>query len=327
MPVTFTYFPTSLPARKAEGVKSFFLYPEMARALLGAAEDAGFDAIVVDDPAGALSNVDLSATAAVVTNALTVIATHWPGVMEPEPAAEQFAALSRRSGGRLALRLSATEDGGHGVSSHVEEQRRTQEYLTLLRRLWWSDRAFDFEGPFYSIRNAPFSPLYRFGRDIVIRMSGRSGAALDVAARHADVFELEPAPLLDLRTMMQRVITAAKPRGRAEKIGFALPITAYATGVVDDRHGHPACAITLDDPARAALTLISFIEEGVSEFMIRGLDDVDSVRRFGELIVPILRNSVERRRLDAEPETGRAERLPPRVMGSATVRWCSTNAD
>lgn len=327
MPVTFTYFPTSLPARRAERVKSFFLYPEIARTLLRAAEDIGFDAVVVDDPAGALANVDLSATASAMTNALIVVATHWPGVMGPEAAAEQFAALSHRSGGRLALRIPVAEDGGHGGRSHIEEQGRTQEYLTLMRRLWWSDRAFEFEGRYHSIRNARLSHMYRFGREIDIRMVGQSGAALAVAGRHADVFELEPASLNDIRTMMRRVTAAATPRGRAHKVRFALPITVLGRGVFDAGHDHPACSIGLDDPAHAALSLMHLVEEGVSEFMIRGLDDVDSIRRFGQRIVPILRNSAARLPVSAQPGLANTGPLSPDATGSASLRWRSPRAD
>lgn len=326
MPVTFTYFPTSLPARKAECVHSFFLYPDIARKLLSAAEDVGFDAVVVDDPAGLLSNIDLSATAAEMTKALTVIVAHWPGVMGPEPAAEQFASLSHRSGGRLALRISAAAgDGGYGPLSHVEEQERTHEYLTLLRRLWWSDKAFDFEGRYHSIRNGRFSHMYRLGREIDIRMGGQSGAALAVAGRHADVFELEPASLFDIRTMMRRVTAAATPRGRADKIRYALPVTVLGQGALD--HDHPACSIGLDDPAQAALSLMRFVEEGVSEFMIRGLDDVDSIRWFGQRIVPILRNSAARLPRNAQPGLASVAPLPPGAMGSASLRWRSPRAE
>ena len=327
MPVTFTYFPTSLPARKAENVQSFFLNPDTARDLLQAAEDAKFDAVVVDDPAGALTNIDLSATAAAMTHSLTVIATHWSGVMGPEAAAEQLATLSQRSGGRLTLRISVAEEGGCAASSHVEEQKRTQEYLTLLRRLWLSDRAFEFEGPYYSIRGARFSRMYRYGRDIDVRMAGQSGAALAVAGHHADVFELQPASLFDLRTLMRRVTAAAAPCGRANKIRFALPITVLGVGVLDDRNDHPACSITLDDPARATLSLMRFIEEGVSEFMIRGLDDVESIRRFGQRIVPLLHNSAARLHDNAEPAIASAWSLPPGAMASATVRWRAPRAE
>lgn len=321
MPVTFTYFPTSLPARKSETVKSFFLNPGIARSMLGAAQDAGFDAVVVDDPAGALTNVDLCATASAMTNELTVVATHWAGVMAPEAAAEQFAALSHRSGGRLALRISAAEESKYGASSHIEEQGRTQEYLTLLRRLWWSDKAFEFEGRYHSIRNARFSHLYRFGRDIDIRMAGRSGAALAVVGRHADVFELEPASLFDMRTLMRRVAAAAAPCGRVKKIRFALPITVVGAGVLDGRNDHPACSITLDDPTRATLSLMRFIEEGVSDFMIRGLDDVESIRRFGQRIVPLLHNSAARLHDNAEHDIRSPWPLQSGSIASATVRW------
>ena len=327
MPVTFTYFPSSLPARSGESVTSFFLNPDIARAKLKAAEDAKFDAIVVDDPAGGLTNLDLSATAAAMTDSLTVIATHWSGLMGPEEAAEQLASLSRRSGGRLAMRILAAEEGGRGATSHGAEQKRTQEYVTLLRRLWLSDKAFDFEGPYYSIRSGRFRSIYRYGKGIDVRMAGQSEAALAVAGRHADVFELEPASLFELRTLMRRVAAAAAPYGREKRIRFALPITVPGARILDNRNDHPACSITIDDPTRATLSLMRFIEEGVSEFMIRGLDDIDSIRRFGQRIVPLLRNSTARLHDHVEDVIASGQHLAPGSIASATVRWRSHRAE
>ena len=73
----------------------------------------------------------------------------------------------------------------------------------LLKRLWLSDAPFDYEGPYHRIRNGYVAN--RHCHPTEIRMTGRSGSALDVAGRHARVFELESASLYDIRTMMRRV--------------------------------------------------------------------------------------------------------------------------
>ncbi len=326
MSVTFTYFPKALPALRTEDATSFFLDPDVARKLLIAAERASFDAVVVDDPAGALSNIDLSAAAVGMTTSLRVVTTHWTGVMGPEEAASQFAALSHRSGSRISLRISTEDAGRIGEEKHVEAKRRTQEYIMLLWRLWLSEKPFHHEGPYHSIQRAELGPLNRFGRDITFRMGGCSGAALDVAGRYADVFELEPASLFDLRTMIRRVTAAATPYGREARIRFALPITVLGHGILEDRHAHPGCTLRIDDPARAALSLMPFVEEGVTDFMMRGLDDVDSLGWFGHKIAPILRNSAARHGNDGPSGIGKPW-AAARGTNSARVRWRSSSPD
>ena len=58
--------------------------------------------------------------------------------------------------------------------------------------------------------------------DVTIRMGGQSGTALKVAGRHADVFELTPGTLDEIRQLMERVriessFMAARPTRSARR--------------------------------------------------------------------------------------------------------------
>src|SRR5690606_36510137 len=131
-------------------LNTFFFNPETSRSLLDAAENAGFGAIVVDDGAGLLTNLDLAVGAASSTEAMTVAVTHWPGVMAPVAAAQQLAAINKLSTDRLAIRIPAADVPDRDRRrNHVADLRRTDEYLTLLKRLWLSNTPFDHEGPHY----------------------------------------------------------------------------------------------------------------------------------------------------------------------------------
>ena len=68
------------------------------------------------------------------------------------------------------------------------------------------------------------------GPDIAIRMGGVSGVALDVAGRHATVFELTPGAPEEIRDLIERVEAAAARYGRAGKIRFALPVLLAPSG-------------------------------------------------------------------------------------------------
>lgn len=324
MPVNFTLSPKPQSDRGDVSFSSLFFNPETARSLLVAAEDAGFGGVIIDDPAGLLGNLDLSSYAASKTEALAVIVTHWAGVMSPEAAARQIASINNVANGRLSIRVTVEESAGDrqpaGTQDHSSRQRRTDEYLMLLKRLWSSERPFDYEGPFYSVRDGYVSAKGAFGPAIPIRMSGRSGVALSVAGRHADVFELEGGSLFDIRTMMRRVVAAATPFGRGSGIRFALPVAVLGEEAAPAVVEHPACTIRLGDPSRVALALLPFIEAGVTEFLISGLADRASIRRFGQQVIPLVRNSA----LHLRGGDGIGMALPPEPLQTATLRWRSS---
>jgi alkanesulfonate monooxygenase len=159
-----------------------------ARALRPVLESV-FGTIVIDGPAGILTNMDIAAEAARTTSIPGIALTHWSGVIDPVVASRQIAALDRFADGRLSLRFLFGPDGHASEEAeqidHVEALRQTDEYLVLLKRLWSNDLPFDHEGPCYSISGGFVDRKGPQAADIPIRMGGVSGIALDVAGRHA----------------------------------------------------------------------------------------------------------------------------------------------
>ena len=281
MSVEFTFVPSALPDA-ASGRPGFFLDPAFT-ATLSRIEAAGFDTVVVDDPAGALINFDLAAAVAAATSTLRIALTHWAGDVSPPIAARQLATLDARADGRLALRMLADCAIDHRAaeltgSSHAASWRRTDEYVTLLKRLWSNDAPFDHEGPFYSIRGGFVGDSQR---PLALRMAGMSGTALQVAGRHADIFELDALTPEEAAALIVRVRAAAEPYGRAHRIRFALPV----------RLSRSARRKPFDAVEASVVALLSFIEAGVSEVMVAETADIGAVERFGREIMPLLRNS------------------------------------
>lgn len=297
MPIEFTHVPgKSHPADAA--VPFFYDFAETATKL-GLIEDGGFQKIVVDDSAGLLTNMDLASQVLDRTSSLEVVLTHWAGVVDPTVAARQLASIDRKSGGRLALRMIgeplSDDDAERRPVGHTVVWRRIDEYLVLLKRLWSNDRPFDHEGAFYSIKGGYVPRKGPHGADLIIRMGGQSGTALKVAGRHADVFELAPGSIDDVRQLMERVRAAAAEHGRAGKLRFALPVRihqgAYGTGqkAVD----------VAGPPAQAALSLLAYAALGIDEFMIVGVDAPREIATVGRETIALLRNSLARRETDA----------------------------
>ncbi|TIX21358.1 MAG: LLM class flavin-dependent oxidoreductase, partial [Mesorhizobium sp.] len=94
MPIEFTHVPGKThPAHST--VPFFYDFAETATKL-SLIEDIGFQKIIVDDPGGLLTNMDIAARALDRTSSLEVVLTHWAGVIEPATAARQLAALDAK---------------------------------------------------------------------------------------------------------------------------------------------------------------------------------------------------------------------------------------
>lgn len=293
MPIEFTHVPG-----KTAAVPFFYDFAETATKL-GLIEDGGFRKIVVDDSAGLLTNMDLAAQVLDRTASLEVVLTHWAGVVEPTVAARQLASIDRKSGGRLALRMISEplndDDADSRPVGHSVIWQRMDEYLVLLKRLWSNERPFDHEGAFYSIKGGYVPRKGPHGADLTLRMGGQSGTALKVAGRHADVFELAPGSIDDIRQLMERVRGAAAEHGRAGKLRFALPVRIHQGASAT---GHKAVDLS-GPPAQVALSLLAYAGLGIDEFMFVGVDTPREIATVGRETIALLRNSLARREHDA----------------------------
>ncbi|MCO5080663.1 MAG: LLM class flavin-dependent oxidoreductase [Rhizobiaceae bacterium] len=277
MPVKFTFVPQ---ARSDSGISAL---KDDAVALGKLAARAGLQGVVLPNFAG------FGRRAAFPEAPERLVLSH-AATGSPVAAARRLSDLRRSSGGRLELDVNPGETG----EGHIDSWHRIDEYLTLLKRLWSSERPFDYEGPFYSIRGG----FVRDGADgpvnIPLRMRGLSGTALKVAARHADLIEIAAADLDEARLLMERVRAAATQHGRSRKIRFALPIA------VSDGHPLPGEALVVDTSAQSALLLLAYIEAGISEFTVR-VSTERSLMLFGATVATLVRNSALRRDAVAQP--------------------------
>jgi alkanesulfonate monooxygenase len=197
--------------------------PGYIEALTRAHEDAGFDRVLAGhwtDPADGFLVV---AHAASVAKRIDFLLAHRPGFVAPTVAARQLATLDNVIGGRLAVHVISggddpdqRRDGDY--AHHGARYRRMDEFLGILRRIWTADVPIDHAGEFYRFENAwsDIRPLQEGGLPLVC--GGASDLALQVAARHANVFALYGEPLAETRIMLERM-RATVPDAR--KLGFS----------------------------------------------------------------------------------------------------------
>jgi alkanesulfonate monooxygenase len=193
-----------------------------------AAEELGFE--------GALTPTGLWCEDAWVTTAmlsqrterLKFMIAFRPGLVSPTLAAQMAATFQRQSGGRLLLNVVTGGDGEEqrALGDRLDKDaryERTGEFLAIVRELWRGEQV-DLDGARLSVSGAqleqlpaPAPPIY-FG--------GSSPAALDVAARHVDVYLSwgEPPALLDGK--LRAVEALADRRGRQLGLGIRLHVVS-----------------------------------------------------------------------------------------------------
>ncbi len=214
---------------------------DYVRAFAQAHEQAGFDRILVPHHSTGPSATLTISYAAAVTERVNFMLAHRPGFTEPTLAARQIATLDQFSGGRLGVHFisggSDSEQQRDGdFLDHDQRYARTDEYLGILRRIWTEDRPFDHEGTYYRFRQG-FSEVKPAQRPHVpIYFGGASAAALEVAAKHADIYALWGESLDQVRELTGRVRAAAAAHGRQIRFSVSFrPILAATEDAAWDR--------------------------------------------------------------------------------------------
>ncbi len=149
----------------------------------GALEAAGIDRLLIGAFSTWADNNQLAAYVLAKHQKIGALLAHRTGFVTPTLAARQLATLDHFSDGRLWVHIitggSEADQARDGdFLSHDERYERTDEYLTVLKKVWESDSPFDHEGQFYKFKGA-FSTVKPFQKPRVpISFGGSSDAAL-----------------------------------------------------------------------------------------------------------------------------------------------------
>ena len=202
------------------------------RAFAQAHEKADFDRVLVGYTSTSAEGFAVTGYAAAHTERLGYLIAHRPGVVAPTLTARAAATLDHVTNGRVALHIitggsdaEQTRDGDW--LDHDTRYRRTDEYLSVLRRMWTAPEPFDHDGEFYRFAKAfsevkPLQP-----GSIPLYFGGASGAAATVAAQHCDVYALWGEPLAAVKQRIADIHEKAATFGRRPRISVSLrPIIA-----------------------------------------------------------------------------------------------------
>jgi alkanesulfonate monooxygenase len=147
-----------------------------------------------------------------------------PGGVSPTVAARMAATFDRLSQGRLAINAVSGADrrelAGDGVYlEHDERYAVTDEFLSIWKGLMRGD-SITYAGKHLRVDDASLMFPPNSGRTPEVYFGGSSGPAIDVAARHADVYLTFGEPLELAREKLQRVKSEAERQGRTVRFGI-----------------------------------------------------------------------------------------------------------
>lgn len=195
------------------------------------AEQLGFEAALT--PTGAWCQDAWVSTAMLsqVSERLKFLIAFRPDSVSPFLAAQMSGTFQNLSGGRLLLNVvTGGEDHEQRMYGDFLDKDsrydRCGEFLHIVRRLW-ADETVTFEGEHLSVADAhldqrpdPIPEIY-FG--------GSSPKALEIAARHADVYLTWGEPPAAVRDKVERLRKLAADEGRELRFGIRLHVIARDT--------------------------------------------------------------------------------------------------
>ncbi|WP_445505715.1 FMNH2-dependent alkanesulfonate monooxygenase [Niallia sp. 03091] len=168
-----------------------------------------------------------------VTSNMKFLVALRPGLMMPSVAARMASTFDRLSGGRLLINVvsgsNPAEQAGDG--SHVSYDERyelTDEFLDVWRSLLAGEEVHH-EGKHLNIDGGrlvyppvqtPHPPIY-FG--------GSSEKALDIAAKHSDVYLTWGEPVAQVKEKISKVRALAEKQGRTITFGIRLHVIVRET--------------------------------------------------------------------------------------------------
>ncbi len=205
-----------------------------------AAEALGFEAALTPTSSWCEDAWVITAALTQLTSTFRYLVAFRPGLQSPTLAAQAAATYQRVSGDRLLLNVvvggDAVEQRRYGDTIGKDSRyARADEFLAIVRELW-SGEEVDFTGEWYEIEGARLldPPAWP-----TVYLGGSSAAAIEVAARRADVFLTWGEPPAAVAAKLDAVREAAAREGRELGFGIRLHVitrdTAAEAWAVADR--------------------------------------------------------------------------------------------
>ena len=201
--------------------------PEMMERIVRAAEEAGFDYILVPVVNYCWEAYVAAAFLAGKTKRIKALVAAKPGYVNPVFLARMLATFDRMTGGRLAINLIAgqaeADFEADGVRYSKEERYALMgEEVAIMKRLWAAPGPIDFDGRFHTLRNCSIVPTVHQKPHPRFYLGGGSPQAADISARHSDVHLFWGDTPDRIAANIAAIRRRAAAFGRGDEIGFGM---------------------------------------------------------------------------------------------------------
>jgi alkanesulfonate monooxygenase len=195
-----------------------------------AAESLGFEAALTPTSSWCEEAWVITAALTQLTRDFKYLVAFRPGLQSPTLAAQAAATYQRVSGDRLLLNVvvggDAVEQRRYGDTIGKDSRyARADEFLAIVRELWTGEEV-NFSGEWFDIEGARLldPPAWP-----TVYLGGSSAAAVEVAARRADVFLTWGEPPEAVAAKLDTVREAADLEGRELGFGIRLHVITRDT--------------------------------------------------------------------------------------------------
>ena len=199
------------------------LFVKVARA----AEDAGFEYLLVPVAAACWEAWISTAMLVPQTTSIDMLVAARPGVIAPTMMAKMISTFDQLSGGRIRINLIAgggeLESRADGVYlDHDQRYEFMDETVTLMKKCWSERRPFDFTGRHVQVENADVRPKPFQDPHPPFYIGGVSPAAVEVGTKHADVYLFWSNTVEQIAADLATVKQAAARQGRGDELRFGI---------------------------------------------------------------------------------------------------------
>ncbi|MEH7070885.1 LLM class flavin-dependent oxidoreductase [Priestia megaterium] len=197
------------------------------------AEQTGFSALLLPVGAECLDASIVASSLIQLTENLKFLYAARPGFISPTVFAKQFATLDYLSNGRAIINVvtggsqADLERDGDSLPHHLR-YKRSEEFVHILKRLFTED-VVNYQGDYYSIKNASLFPKPVQRPRPEIFMGGASEAGKQVAAKLADVYMMWGETLENTKHRIEEMKHLAAKEGRTLKYSVSLQVITADT--------------------------------------------------------------------------------------------------
>jgi alkanesulfonate monooxygenase len=204
-----------------------------------AAEAAGFEYALVPVQTACWEAWITCAMVAARTERLTMLVAARPGLIAPTVAAKMISTFDQLSGGRIAVNLIAgggsAELAADGLfHGHDERYAVMDETVTLMKRVWTEQAPVTHRGKWFHVEDAVVRPRPLQQPHPRFYLGGISDAAVEVCARHADVYLYWGDTPDNIAARIEHARRRAAAYGRQDRLAFGMRLQVIVRDTEDE---------------------------------------------------------------------------------------------